>query len=204
MLLKNPMTMKKLAITMAAVLFTAMNTWAADLPKVSFSTIPTEPKFSMTINGLKEDASIALRDTEGIILLEEQTEGKGNYSKVYNLSNLPEGTYYMSIKTSLKKTVQPIKLTAYGVEIDTGRRKEFYAPIIRAQEGQVDVSLYNGTAADVQITIFGNGQEVIYEEKLENVVLVEKRYSTERLPRGQYNFVINTPENIYNETFRVR
>lgn len=196
--------MKKLAMITMAVLLSAMTALAADLPKVSFSTIPTEPKFSMTIDGLKEDATISLRDTEGVILLREKTKGKGAYSKVYDLKNLPEGTYYMSIRTSLRETVQPIKLTTYGVEIDTDRRKKFYAPIIRPEKGYVDVSLYNGTISDVQITIFGNGQDVVYEEKLENVVLVEKRYSTKRLPRGQYTFVIKTPENVYNEAFRVR
>lgn len=196
--------MKKFLMSTIALLIATVAVFGASAPEVTFMPIPAEKKFSMTINDLREPAKIKLQDESGIILLQEQAKTTGNYSKVYNLSNLPNGTYFMSIRTSTKETVQPVKLTTRGVEVDKSKRKDFFSPVIRSTEDHVDVSLYNGKIADVNVSILDAGQNVVFEESLENVILVQKRYSTKKLMWGSYTMVIETANDVYRSEFQVR
>ncbi|NBC08725.1 MAG: hypothetical protein GVY26_16160 [Bacteroidetes bacterium] len=194
----------KVFATVLTVLIAATATFGANAPEVSFVPIPAEKKFSLSINNLKEAAHIRLQDEEGVILLEERVQKKGSYSKVYNLSNLPEATYYMSVRTRTKKTVQPIKLTEQGVDVDVSKRKHFFGPVIRSTNDHVDLSLYNGKIADVKVSILDAGRDVVYEEALENVLVVQKRYSTKKLKWGNYIMLVETANDIYQHEFEVR
>lgn len=194
----------KVFATVLTVFIAATAVFGADAPEVSFVPIPAEKKFSLSINNLKEEAKIRLQDEEGIILLEEQIQEEGSYSKIYNLNNLPEGTYYMSIRTRTKETVQPLQLTEQGVNVDVNKRKSFFSPVIRSTNDHVDISLYNGKIADVKVSILDAGRDVVYEESLENVLLVQKRYSTKKLKWGNYIMLVKTPNDVYQHAFEVR
>ena len=194
----------KVFATVFTILIAATTMFGANAPEVTFTTIPAEKKFSLSINNLKQNADIRLQDEEGVILLEEKVTEKGSYAKLYNLDNLPKGTYYMSIRTSTKETVQPIELTEQGAYVDVSKRKDFFSPVIQSTEDHVDISLYNGKIADVKVTIFDAARDVVYEKSLENVVLVQKRYSTKKLKWGNYTMVVETPNDVYTHEFEVR
>jgi hypothetical protein len=196
--------MKVFATVLTVLIATTAMFGVNNAPEVSFMPIPAEKKFSLSINNLNEEANIRLQDEEGVILLEEQVQEKGSYSKIYNLNNLPEGTYYMSIRTQTKETVQPIKLTEQGVDVDANKRKNFFSPVIRSTNDHVDISLYNGKIADVKVSILDAGRDVVYEESLENVLLVQKRYSTKKLKWGNYIMLVQTPNDVYQHEFEVR
>jgi len=200
--------MKKMTFQLTGILIALLCTttlFAAEVPEYTFTPIPTEQKFALTITKLKEDAKITLRDQEGIILMTETAKAAGSaYTKVFNLGNLPQGTYIMSIRTSIKETVQPIVLDARGVTVDGSKRKQIYSPAVKSTPKHVDVSLYNGQIADVKVSILDNNSRLVFEEELENVLLVEKRYSTEKLQWGRYTMIVETPYHVYSHDFAVR
>jgi hypothetical protein len=199
--------MKKITFQFTGILIALLCTttlFAAEVPEFTFTPIPAEQKFALTINKLKEKAEIILRDQEGIILMNETADASGAYAKVFNLSNLPEGTYYMSIRTSTRETVQPIKLDKNGVTVVESKRKEIYSPTIKSTPKYVDVSLYNGKIDDVKISILDNNAQLVFEEELNNVLIVEKRYNTDKLQWGNYTMIVETPYDVYSRDFTVR
>lgn len=204
------MTMKKLAILSMVSLFmvTAVSKALATdyLPFIKVSAIPSEKKFALTISNLKEEASISLRDGEnGSVLVSEKAGAQSTFAKVFNLDNLATGKYYVSVKTSMQEIVQPITLTKYGVEADPNKVRKFYAPIFNIHSNQyVDVSYFAGKIDDVLVTIYNNNGAVVYKERLDNVLLVEKRYDLEGLPWGRYSIQVETEANVYSKDFDVR
>ncbi|MCR9099816.1 MAG: hypothetical protein NXI25_07670 [bacterium] len=202
--------MKKLATLTMAMIFmmsAATAALATDyMPFIKVSAIPSEKKFALTITNLKEGAEISLRDgATGALLVSEEAAAKKTFAKVFNLDNLETGIYYVSVKTSMQEIVQPITLTKYGVEADPNKVRKFYAPIFKVHGNQyVDVSYFAGKLDDVVVTIFNNNGSTVYRERLDNVLLVEKRYDLKTLPWGRYTIQVETEANVYTRDFDVR
>lgn len=174
------------------------------LPSITLKNIPAEKKFSLSIDGLKETAEIILTDIDGQVLLSQDTEGKKAFAKVFNLGELPSGDYFLTVRTSLRETVQPIALTKTEVLVYPERKREFYSPVIRVEKQHVDVSLFNGRIGNVTVNILDNNNAQVFQEKLENVLVVEKRYNLNQLPWGRYTIEVVTESNTYYKAFSVR
>ena len=149
-------------------------------------------------------AEIILTDIDGQVLLSQDTEGKKAFAKVFNLSELPSGDYFLTVRTSLRETVQPIALTKTEVLVYPERKREFYSPVIRVEKQHVDVSLFNGRIGNVTVNILDNNNAQVFQEKLENVLVVEKRYNLNQLPWGRYTIEVVTESNTYYKAFSVR
>ena len=197
--------MKKIIqLTILLLSVTSMMAANDNLPSITLKNIPAEKKFSLSIDGLKETAEIILTDIDGQVLLSQDTEGKKAFAKVFNLSELPSGDYFLTVRTSLRETVQPIALTKTEVLVYPERKREFYSPVIRVEKQHVDVSLFNGRIGNVTVNILDNNNERVFQEKLENVLVVEKRYNLNQLPWGRYTIEVVTGSNTYYKAFSVR
>ncbi len=176
------------------------------MPFIKIATIPSEKKFSLTVTNLKEDAAITLRDGQtGAILIQKSAEAGVTFAKIFNLANLPTGPYYVSVKTSMQESVQPLNLTEYGVEADPSKIRKFYAPVIKVHDKKyVDVSYFAGKIDDVIVSIFDNNGATVFKERLDNVLLVEKRYDLKTLPWGRYTVQVETANDVYVKEFDVR
>ena len=197
--------MKK-TIQLTIVLFTVASMAMANdvLPSITLKNIPAEKKISLFIEGLNEEAKILLTDIDGQVLLSQETNGEKEFAKVFNLNQLPRGEYFITVRTSLKEVVQPISLTGTEVLVNTEKKREFFTPVIRAEDDFVDVSLFNGRIGDVTINILDSNNEQVFQEKLENVLVVEKRYRLDKLPWGRYTIEVVTPSKSYRKPFEVR
>ena len=197
--------MKKIIqLTILLLSVTSMMAANDNLPSITLKNIPAEKKFSLSIDGLKETAEIILTDIDGQVLLSQDTEGKKAFAKVFNLSELPSGDYFLTVRTSLRETVQPIALTKTEVLVYPERKREFYSPVIRVEKQHVDVSLFNGRIGNVTVNILDNNNAQVFQEKLENVLVVEKRYNLNQLPWGRYTIEVVTESNTYYKAFSVR
>lgn len=173
-------------------------------PSISLKHVPSEKKVTLSIDGLKENNTIILQDENGAVLLREETKGETSFAKLLNLSNLPAGNYYLRIKSSLKEVVQPITLTEEEAIINSDRQREFFAPVIKAQSGYLDISLFNNRVSDVEVTILDQKDNVVFTESLQNVVIVQKRYNLNQLHWGAYTVQLRTPEQVYQQQFSIR
>ncbi|MCB0548050.1 MAG: T9SS type A sorting domain-containing protein [Phaeodactylibacter sp.] len=197
--------MKKI-IQLTIVLFAVTSMSMANnlLPSITLKNIPAERKFSLSIEGLTEKAEITLSDIDGQVLLSQKTEGQKEFAKVFNLNQLPSGDYFLTVATSLRETVQPITLTETEVLVDYNKKREFFSPVIQVKGEHIDVSMFNGRIGNVTINILDHNNETVFQEKLENVLVVEKRYNLDQLHWGRYSIEVITPSKTYNKAFQVR
>jgi hypothetical protein len=187
------------------LLFAALMAAAATghaLPTISMNPVPAEKKITLTIDGLKECATILLQDENGEVLLREITKKEeASFAKIINLSQLAAGNYFLRVKTSLKEVVQPFELTNSEAIIQASKQKEFFAPIIKSSGDYVDISFFNSKAGNVEIAIFDQKGELVFQEALQNVVIVQKRYNVNNLRRGDYTFRVSTAEQSHFHPF---
>lgn len=173
------------------------------LPEIVFNNVPTEKKVSIVIEGLLENHTIEIMDEQNVRLVRMETGNMEKFAKLLNLKHLPNGTYAIVVTNSLRKVVQPIILSDGGAIIDEYKSKTYYRPYIDIEESFVDVSLFNGRIATVEVNILDDNGHRIYTEKFEDVLTVERRYQFEKLPRGNYVISVRTEEGIHTKKFEV-
>lgn len=191
------------ALVLSIVLFVSAVASATTTPIVTIAQAGYAKKVSVVLEQLVAPATIWVVDADGILLLEEKTEGT-KFAKVFNLENLPEGSYKVIVTTDRKEIIQPIVLDASTLAINTATREEYFAPFIRVREDAIDVMYLNNRLSDVSVAILDEQGAIVYEEAIENVLKVEKRYKTSDLSKGNYTLRVSTPRKDYYHTVAVK
>lgn len=165
-------------------------------PDVRIATMADAKKFSLELANIEAGATtVTLYDAKGVALINEKA-GNNTYGKVFNLVNLPTGSYELVITTTNRDIVQPLELTFEGVEMDENQRKVYFAPAILTNKTNLDISFFRGKITDVTVGIY-KGSELFFEETFDNIIKVERRYDLTSMPKGVYNVMVTTDYKTY-------
>lgn len=188
--------MKKMTL-IVALFSLSMVAFANEIePDVRIATMADAKKFSLELANIEAGATtVTLYDAKGVALINEKA-GENTYGKVFNLVNLPTGSYQLVITTTNRDIVQPIELTFEGVEMDVNQRKVYFAPAILTNKTNLDISYFRGKITDVTVSIYQNS-ELFFEETFDNIIKVERRYDLTSMPKGKYNVMVTTDYKTY-------
>lgn len=189
------------ALIMSVVLFVSAVASAAN-PTVTIAAGYSK-RVSVIVEQLAAPASVWVVNAEGVVLLEEKTSGV-KFAKLFNLELLPAGEYKVIVSTERKEIIQPLTLQGNAVVINDNKREEYFTPYIRLREGAVDVMMFNNRLADVSVVIYNDQGNAVYEDTMENVLKVEKRYSLNDLEKGSYTVRVSTPRKDYYQAVAVK
>jgi hypothetical protein len=174
-----------------------------DQLNVDIKAIPGTQKVSVSMEGLKGETVIQLKDENKVTLLQQVTTDQ-KVIKILDLSALIEGEYSLLLTTGHREIVQPILMEKNQVSAPKELRKVFFSPVVRVKGSSVDVSWFNGKIADMKVRITDLNGSIIYSEDINNIVKVEKRYNLEKVMRGDYVIVIDTPRKTYYENVSIK
>ncbi len=191
-----------IALLTSAVSFLNANN-EVDQLKVDIKAIPGTQKVSVSMEGLKGETMIQLKDENEVLLLQQVTSDPA-VLKVLDLSALFEGKYDLLLTTGNREIVQPIFMEENNVTAPKEGRKVYFSPVVNVAGSKVDVSWFNGKIADMKVRITDLNGSIIYSEDINNVVKVEKRYNLEKVLRGDYVIVIDTPRKTYYENVSIK
>ncbi len=175
------------------LLFIASNIFANN-SKPSLEILNSERKVvTINIDNAKNTpVTIRIFDEQGTNLLKEKFAISNQYSKAYNFSELPQGTYEVEIEnhTSIRNyivTTSSTNLTVVEIE-----EKEIFKPVVKSEGDYVLFNMLNLNLEDVEIAINNELGEEVYHEKIENTSAIHKSYNLSKLPSGRYSVVIRT------------
>ncbi|WP_152286859.1 hypothetical protein [Flavicella marina] len=60
-------------------------------------TSVNEDSFLLVMSQVEKEMSLVIKDQYGFVLYLDQIEAGGKYKKTYNISSLPDGTYYIQV-----------------------------------------------------------------------------------------------------------
>ncbi len=157
----------------------------------------------VSVSGLKETALIAVMDHHQQSVLEVEAPSTEPFSKVLDFSRMPTGSFFLSIRTENRETVQPLRITSADVILYEGRRMEYFAPTYRLQARQLDINWFNTQVAQLDISLSEWTGAVIFKQQLRNVIKVEKRYDLSKLPKGKYVLTLKTTRKSWNHLIEI-
>lgn len=194
--------MKKVvrSIAVVALMFVAA-TGLAKEPKLSL-TPNQEKSLNFEMDVTSKQTFVSIVDADGLIIYSENVKELNKYTKKFNLKNLPEGSYFLSVEDSLKETV--FAFSVDDTKIVIAKRKENAKPIFRRMEGKVFLNLLNLEKEVVKIKVLDSEGRTVFKETITDEMLIEKVFNFEDAFKDNYTVVVQNNKDTYFEDVLVK
>ena len=156
-------------------------------------------KTTFTLKNVKQGNQLIIKDFYGLILYKEQIKDSGNYSKGFDLTSLPDGSYVFELEKDLEIKSFPFTVTAKKV-IFNENETTIYKPFVSFKNNYIYVSklALNNEPLDVKI-YYHDGTELIYSENIKDTKVIEKVYKLALNAKGNYKIVLSSNGREYYE-----
>ena len=156
-------------------------------------------KTTFTLKNVKQGNQLIIKDLYGLILYKEQIKDSGNYSKGFDLTSLPDGSYVFELEKDLEIKSFPFTVTAKKV-IFNENETTIYKPFVSFKNNYIYVSklALNNEPLDVKIYC-QDGTELIYSENIKDTKVIEKVYKLALNAKGNYKIVLSSNGREYYE-----
>jgi hypothetical protein len=193
-------------LALVAILFT--NTLSANTVENTFDLAGTTVKISSAQKAVvvnlgnvqKETVSIVIADAQGNVLASELVKNTPNFVKRYNMSQLENGTYTLTVTKKTIRTVQPFEIKDNSLEISEIEKKEKFLPVVHFNKDKLDVNVLLGNYSNITVTIIDNEGRKVSEDKNYVVLDLHKRYDLTKLPRGVYMVEVMAGDETFYQT----
>ncbi len=172
--------------------------------RVEIVSVDKQKSFILNLTQLGADAiRVTLENADGEILTTEKVQGTDVFRKKFNLSNLAEGTYYLTLTKRNMRTIQPVVVTANAAEVlETAAPTRFAPTFNMTADHKIDVNaMFNGYVP-TQVQIFDASDAVVYDKTIKDVFTLHERFNVSALPAGAYTMEISTPTDSYYYSFK--
>lgn len=141
---------------------------------------------SITVNlsDITSDVVVTIEDAFGFNLLSEKLNPTDQKFRKYNLSQLLDGVYSMTVDTYNSLIIKKIRIQ----DSKTSLLEETisYKPTQKFEDNRWMVNLF-AQGEDVSIKIFDDNADVVYEHTHKDQVVFSKAYNLENLSIGNYS-----------------
>ena len=189
-------------LAMTATLFT--NTLSAHVSYVATTTVQfSAVKKSIIVNlgnTEKEMVSVVIEDDRGNVLMSEKVKQAANFIKRYNMMQLENGAYTMTVTKTTIRTIQPFNLTKEGIVMTELEKKEKFIPVVMLKDNKLDVNVLLKTYGNISVNIYDNVGRKLKQEKRSDALNFHKRYNIAQLPDGAYVIEVTTGDETFYHT----
>ncbi|WP_038234795.1 hypothetical protein [Zobellia amurskyensis] len=187
--------MKKVVRTaaMIALLFTTTVGMASE-PKLSVVPNENVKSFVYELDSHSGRTTIKFMDAEQNIIFFETVE-KENYAKKFDLSKLKDGLYFFKSEDEL--TTVSYTISVKGSDVEVIDKKENSKPVFREKGGMVYLNLLNLDSKDVNIQVYDSSNRLVFSEKRENQMVIEKAFDFTKAYEGEYTVVVKDSKDTY-------
>ena len=182
--------MKKLTRTglIALALSVSLMGYANDLKN---PTKEKEPNVtSLNFAKVSQGSTLFIKDFNGLTLYKEAIQQTGEYSKGFDLTALPDGSYFFELDSELRIVVIPFEVKSSEVNFKKEEKNTILKPIVRVSDDKVFVSRTSFEASPLQYKLYyAENSDLVLSEKFESETIIEKVYDFSDAQKGEYLFV---------------
>jgi hypothetical protein len=147
----------------------------------------------------KLDLSIV--DSEGKMIHSENINSQKVINRTYDLNALPEGTYYLVAESEMKIARYKIAVVGASATLFDTAISEIYKPIFVDKNGLVAVSILNLDNSPVNIKIFDNEENEVYNSAILTDQNISKFFDVKNIKSEAYTFVMTYNNKTFTKTF---
>ncbi len=181
---------------------------------MSLSTLAndTEPTFkekekkvtNMRFENVEQGSTLSIKDLNGLVLYNEAIDQKGDYSKGFDLTALPNGDYFFELNSELKIVVIPFNVKSSDVVFDKESEESIYKPVVRTKDNMVYVSrtVIEETPLSYKL-YYANNYDLVHTAKFEELEEVKKTYDFSTAKKGNYVFVFESKGRKFTKNVKI-
>jgi hypothetical protein len=159
---------------------------------------------AVSIDSVNEGSLFIIKDSDGVILYNDQIKETGTYSKKFDLTNLPDGNYYFELEKQNEIRIIPIYVKANIVEILKTKEYSIIKPTITSRNDLVYVSTDSLDYQTVKMEIFYEGHDLAYSERIKDVQSLKRVYDFSNSKRGNYVIVYSSQGRIFKNSIHIK
>lgn len=194
-------TMLKVALLFACVAL-ANTLFAAGNLNVNILPLNNE-KAVVAISSLSNsDLSITITNDEGDIVYYRENAGQyENYRRVFNFSDLEDGTYKLKVVSG--DLTGERQFQKKHDKISVGNEKTTLKPFFGYRDNILRCTYLNFTNEDVVLHFYDNNQEILYE-KVVTGFSIQEAINLSKLKKGNYEAVLTAGNKLYSYNLEIK
>ncbi|MCR8667123.1 hypothetical protein NO995_05485 [Aestuariibaculum sp. M13] len=189
-----------LMVTMFATLLSFAN-------DASLFTIKEDAKLtSVTLSDVKAGNLLSIKDNNGIVLYKELIQKTGTYTKGFDLTSLPNGSYFFELDKDVEITTIPFTVNNDIVSFQKELENTMFKPVTRVKGEMVYISRLSLNKAPLEINVYFTSEdsvtsipELMHSETVTNTENVSRIFRLSGLNKGDYKIVYKTEGKVFTE-----
>ena len=156
-------------------------------------------KLHLSLDQGSAKAAVKIQDVTGATVLEESVVASEQFESVFDLKQLAQGAYILTIVSEHQETVQPISITSEGVSMDENQRAAYFPASVIKKKGKLNISLMNPTKSDVQLVVMDMRGNIRFQETIKDAAVIERGYKLKQLPDGFYTVIVDNGKSVFTK-----
>ncbi len=190
-------------IMLALVLFSSASSFAASGEGVVMEVTGSNT-FKLILNDLNGGLTVQIKDQYGYTLHQESINTTTTYGKQFNLSELPNGDYYVELSYDSKFEIYPLSINKGQVEVKTERVKEVFKPVMNLNDNLLSITQLAPRKSTLHVMIYDEDQNLLMNDSMSGEISLGKIYDLSKLEPGQYQVYLASEGRSYQRDLRLQ
>ncbi len=184
-------------VLFSLLFFLAVTTASASINPIDLvvQTDPTSHTLTLrTTLAVEQATKVQLKDVNGLVLHTTKLNPGDYLNGRFVLSKLPAGTYYVEVTDVQGKTVQPFTINAGGITADPALATRSFYPQVDLRDKLLTINYLNTSGSSTRIRLADSAGKAVITDRLPESTTVQRAYSLENLPAGEYFVTVSSPD----------
>ena len=161
----------------------------------------------LTLSNVKKGHQLLIKDANFLVLYREMIAQNGTYKKGFDLTSLPDGSYYFELEKDVEIVTIPFTVLSNEVHFDKEKETKIYKPTIRIADNKLCISRLSLEAQPMEIELYyrasiGESSELLFSEEIENTKIISRIYELSKEKKGSYTVVFTTQGREFTEKIK--
>jgi hypothetical protein len=194
--------MKKI-LKFSLVLLVALTTMNLHAGTVDF-TVNVKKELGKMVTfalNMTNKVDLSIYDANDKLIHSETVDSKKNIDRTYDLKALPDGTYFLVAESDMKISRYKISVAGETASLSENAISEVYKPVFVDKNGLVALSIFNLDKSPVNIKIFDNEDNEVYNSAILTDQNINKVFDVKNIKFETYTFVMTYNNKTFTKTF---
>ena len=188
---------------MALAMFLSTSSFAASGEGVVMEVTGSNT-FKLILSDLKEGLTIQLKDQFGYSLHQETIQSVDSYGKQFNLSELPNGQYFVELAFATKVEVYPLTINNGQVDLKTEQVKEVFKPVMNKKGDLISITHLAPRKSALRVMIYDEHQQLLLTDTMTGAISLGRVYDLSQLEAGSYQVYLASEGHSYQYDLRLQ
>lgn len=194
-----------LMVTFSLLLTTVLHTNPILISGINIQKIDNSKSFRLRLGAMPTGkVELHFKDAQGKTLYTEDVSGKEDYSKLFELEDLPLGNYFLSVEDVTSITVQPIVICSDNLTLDGTKRQKFFKPHFEMRNDKLVLTLLSKKPTKAKVKAENSAGRLLWKEKVTVADKFEKGYNFGQFGPNNYTLTIEIDGFIYKKEIKIR